>query len=331
MPCVALASGTAAMHLGLRALGVGADDEVFVSTLTFIASVNPIGYLCARPVFIDSEYASWNMDPDLLAEALSQRARSGRLPSAVVVVHLYGQTADMDPICDVCARHGVPVLEDAAEALGSTYKGRSAGTIGDVGVYSFNGNKIITTTSGGMLVSRSSAMVEKARYWSTQAREPGVAYQHVEVGYNYRMSNVLAGIGRGQWRVLAQRVRQRREVAFRYKDAFGDLDGLELMPQAEYGVHTNWLSCFLVDEARLGVSRDDLIRALHEENIESRPVWKPMHLQPVLRNAEVVGGRVAEDLFARGICLPSSSSLSEFEQERVIGTIRNAVRAKRLS
>jgi len=245
---LALASGTAAIHLGLRALGVAAGDNVFCSDLTFVASANPIVYLGARPVFIDSEPGNWNMDPVLLAEALEEAARRNRLPKAVVVVHLFGQCADMDPIAEACARYGVPILEDAAEALGSSYKGRPAGTLGDVAAFSFNGNKIITATGGGMLVSRDAELIRKAQFWSSQARDPGVAYHHSEMGYNYRMSNVLAGIGRGQLRVLDARVLQRREIALRYAEAFADLPGIKLMPQAEYGLHTNWLSCFLIDE-----------------------------------------------------------------------------------
>ena len=325
-PSVALASGTAAMHLGLRLLGVESGDEVFCPTLTFVASVNPVVYQGAAPVFLDCERASWNLDPNVLEDALRMRAVRRRLPRAVVVVHLFGQSADMDPITEVCARFGVPILEDAAEALGTTYKGKPAGSIAPVGVFSFNGNKIITTTGGGMLVARDPALVAKARYWSTQAREPGIAYHHTEVGYNYRMSNVIAGIGRGQLEVLDDRVRRRREIAFRYRDAFADLPGLELMPQAPWGTHTNWLSCFLVDEALFGAGRDELIAALDRADVESRPVWKPMHLQPLYRDAEVFGGSVADDLFARGICLPSSSNMTDEEQARVIAAVRSAAR-----
>ncbi len=326
---VALSSGTAGMHLGLRLLGVGPDDTVFCPSLTFVASVNPIGYLGARPVLIDSDRASWNMDPAILADALAEKAKRNALPKAVIVVHLYGQSADMDPIMEACRRYDVPVLEDAAEAVGTLYKGRPAGTIAPVGVYSFNGNKLITTTSGGMLVSDNREWIERARYWSQQAREPRVEYHHVDVGYNYRMSNVLAGIGRGQLEVLDQRVAQRRAVAFRYRDAFAELDGLEFMPQAPFGLHTNWLSCFLVDEAKLGTSRDALIAALGAEDIESRPVWKPMHMQPLYAQAECFGGDVSADLYNRGICLPSSSSLTVEDQQRVIDALRAAVRRGR--
>jgi pyridoxal phosphate-dependent aminotransferase EpsN len=329
LPCVALGSGTAAIHLAMRLLGVVPGDEVVCPTLTFIASVNPALWLGAKVVFLDSERTSWNLDPNLLEDFLKARAAVKRLPRVVEVVHLYGQSADMDAIMEVCTRYGVAVLEDAAEAVGTTYKGRPAGTIAEVGAYSFNGNKIITTTGGGMLVAHDRARVERARFWSQQARDPGVAYEHTQMGYNYRLSNVLAGIGRGQLEVLDDRVATRREIAFKYRDAFADLGGLDLMPQAQWGTHTNWLSVFVVDESTLGASRDELMRALEAENIESRPVWKPMHLQPVFRDAERHGGAVAEDVFRRGICLPSSTSMSAHDQERVIATIRAAVRRAR--
>jgi pyridoxal phosphate-dependent aminotransferase EpsN len=326
-PAVALASGTAALHLGLRVLGVRPGDEVVCPTLTFVATANPVVYQGARPLFVDSDHSTWNIDPQLLADVLRERARRGRVPKAVIVVHLFGQCCDMNPILDVCREYDVAVLEDAAEALGATYEGRHAGTLGDIGVFSFNGNKIITTTGGGMLVSKNREWVERARFWSQQARDPGVAYEHSELGYNYRMSNVLAGIGRGQLEVLDLRVQQRRSIAFRYRDAFADLDGISLMPQAPYGLHTNWLSCFLIDADKFGCSRDELMRRLDEANIESRPVWKPMHLQPLYAEAECYGGSVAEDLFRRGICLPSSSSLTIAEQLHVVNTVRRAAGA----
>jgi pyridoxal phosphate-dependent aminotransferase EpsN len=322
LPSVALASGTAALHLGLRLLGVGPGDEVVVPTLTFVASVNPIRYLGATPVLVDSDPATWMMDPRLLEELLARKAAAGRLPKAVVVVHLYGQSADLDPILAACRRFDVPVLEDAAEALGTLYKGRQVGALGALGVFSFNGNKIITTTGGGMLSSPRKDQVDKARFWSQQARDPGVAYEHTEMGYNYRLSNVLAGIGRGQLEVLDERVKQRRAVAFGYRDAFADLPGISLMPQAPYGLHTNWLSCFLVDAEAFGAGRDDVIRALDARNAEARPLWKPMHLQPLYASCERLGGAVAEDLFRRGLCLPSSSSLSAEEQALVVETVR---------
>lgn len=327
LPSVALSSGTAAMHLGLRLVGVGPGDQVFCPTLTFVASANPIRYLGAEPVFIDSDRATWNLDPSLLADALHRSAARNRLPRAVVVVHLYGQSADMDPILEVCARYGVPVIEDAAEALGATYKDRLPGAMGAAGVFSFNGNKIITTTGGGMLVSPNPEWVARARFWSQQARDPGVAYEHSECGYNYRMSNVLAGIGRGQLQILDLRVRQRRAIAFRYAGAFASLPGIRLMPQAPYGLHTNWLSCFLIDERAFGCSRDALIRGLDAAGVESRPVWKPMHLQPLYARCRRYGGQVAEDLFRRGICLPSSSSLTLEQQLYVVNQVRRAAAA----
>lgn len=326
LPCVALASGTAALHLGLKLLGVGRGDDVLCATLTFAASANPIVYEGARPVFVDSERASWNIDPDLVAETLEARAKANRLPKALVLVHLYGQSADLDRLEAVCGRYGVPILEDAAEALGTHYRGVQVGTRAPVSIFSFNGNKILTTSGGGMLVAKDRALVDKARFWSTQAREPVAHYEHKDIGYNYRLSNVLAGIGRGQLTVLEDRVAARRAIAFRYREAFADLQGIELMPQAAYGRHTNWLSVFLVDAPTFGASRDEILAALAKEDIEGRPVWKPMHLQPVFADAERVGGDVAADLFTRGLCLPSSSSLSASDQDRVIEVVRRLAR-----
>ncbi|HKY37054.1 MAG TPA: aminotransferase class I/II-fold pyridoxal phosphate-dependent enzyme [Polyangiaceae bacterium] len=325
LPSVALASGTAALHLALRLCGVGAGDVVLCPTLTFVASTNPIRYLGGRPVLLDSERLSWNLDPNLLEDAFNKCRR----PKAVIVVHLFGQSADLEPMVTLCERHGVPLIEDAAESLGSLYRGRPVGSFGAAAAFSFNGNKIITTTAGGMLTARRRDWVERARFWSQQARDPGVAFEHSELGYNYRMSNVLAGIGRGQLSVLDERVKQRRALAFRYRDAFANLEGIELMPQADWGLHTNWLSCFLVDEPRLGCSRDHLLRGLAALNIEARPVWKPMHLQPLYADAERFGGAVSEDLFARGLCLPSSSFLDAETQDRVIEAVRNTVFASR--
>jgi pyridoxal phosphate-dependent aminotransferase EpsN len=324
-PALAVASGTAAIHLGLLALGVGPGDEVLVSDLTFVASVNPVRYLGATPAFVDSDPATWMMSPGLLAEALETRARRGRLPKAVVVVHLYGQCADLEPIAAACRRHDVPLLEDAAEALGATYRGAAAGTFGEVAAFSFNGNKIITTSGGGMLVA-SWERVARARHWATQARAPRAEYHHDELGYNYRLSNVLAGIGLGQLEVLEARVAQRRAVFERYRAGLADVPGVVPMPEAPYGTSTRWLSCFLVDAEALGAARDDLLAALAAADVEARPVWKPMHLQPLYASCETIGGRVAADLYARGICLPSSSSLSGEDQERVIEVIRGVAR-----
>ena len=326
MPSVALSSGTAALHLALRLLDVGPGDDVFCPTLTFVATANPIAYLGARPVFLDSERESWNLDPNVLESALRRRARR---PKAVIVVHLFGQSADLDPIVALCEKYSTPLVEDAAEALGATYKGRNVGTFGCASVFSFNGNKIITTTGGGMLVAKERAWTDKARFWAQQARDSGRAYEHSELGYNYRMSNVLAGIGRGQLQVLDERVQQRRKIAFRYRDAFAGTPGLEFMPQAPWGLHTNWLSCFLVDEAVLGCSRDHIIDVLQERDIEARPIWKPMHLQALYSGAESHGGSVAEDLFQRGLCLPSSSFLDDQEQDRVIQGVFDAIDAAR--
>ncbi|KYC40114.1 pyridoxal phosphate-dependent aminotransferase [Scytonema hofmannii PCC 7110] len=317
----ALSSGTAAIHLALRLLGVDCGDEVFCSTLTFAATANPITYLGARPVFIDSDRTSWNMNPDLLKEALEQRARVGKLPKAVVLVHLYGQSADIDPILAACNLYEIPLIEDAAESLGATYKGRSPGTFGRIGIYSFNGNKIITTSGGGMLVSDEAKLVDKARFLATQARDPAPHYQHSEIGYNYRLSNVLAGIGRGQLRVLNERVAARRRNFKIYESALRHLPGIEFMPEAIFGHVTRWLTCLTIDPDAFGANREQVRLALAEQQIETRPVWKPLHLQPVFAACECIGGIVAEDLFERGLCLPSGSNLTEEDLERVIGAI----------
>lgn len=325
----ALSSGTAALHLALILVGVEAGDEVLVSSLTFSASVNPIAYLGARPVFIDSERSSWNLDPALLAEAIETRARAGRAPKAVVPVHLYGQSADMAPILEVCQRHGVAVVEDAAEALGASYKGRSPGTLGRTGIFSFNGNKILTTSGGGMLVSDDEALVVRTRKLATQARDPAPHYQHSEIGYNYRMSNVLAGIGRAQLQVLEERVAARRRNFEYYAEALGELPGIEFMPEAPWGRHTRWLTTLTIDPAAFGADREDVRLALEAENIEARPVWKPMHLQPVFAGYDTIGGSVAEDLFTRGLCLPSGSNLTEADLDRVVVVVRSVHLASR--
>jgi pyridoxal phosphate-dependent aminotransferase EpsN len=318
----AVSSGTAALHLALKLVGVGPGDEVMVSTFTFAASVNPILYLGAQPVFMDSARESWTLDPALLAEELGRRARVGRLPKALVLVHLYGQSADLDPVVELCERYGVVLVEDAAEALGAKYRGRAPGTFGRVGAFSFNGNKIITTSGGGMLVSDDEELVAYARKLATQAREPAPHYEHTEIGYNYRLSNVLAGIGRGQLRVLEERVQARRRNFELYLRLLGDLPGLEFMPEASWGRHTRWLTTLTVEPTEFGATREDVRRALEAENIESRPVWKPMHLQPLFAGYEVVGGAVSEALFARGLCLPSGSNLSEDDLLRVVEVVR---------
>lgn len=310
----------------LRVAGVGPGDEVWVSTLTFAGSVNPVLYEGATPVFVDSERRSWNMDPELLVDALEQRAKAGRLPKALVLVHLYGQSADIDPIAHACRHYGVILIEDAAEALGATYKGKTPGTFGLFGTYSFNGNKIITTSGGGMLVSDNEDLIAYARKLATQAREPVPHYEHTEIGYNYRMSNVLAGIGRAQLRVLEERVASRRRVFDYYFRHLSDLPGIEFMPEAPWGRHTRWLTTLTIDSEAFGATREEVRLALEAVNIESRPVWKPMHMQPVYKQCEAIGGAVAERLFRDGLCLPSSSQLTEQDLERVVEVIRGCVR-----
>ena len=316
----AVSSGTAALHLALKLVGVEAGDEVFCSTLTFVATANPIIYQGGIPVFIDSDRTSWNMNPDLLREALSRRARLGKLPKALVLVHLYGQSADIDPILEVCNEYEIPLIEDAAESLGATYKGRSPGTFGRIGIFSFNGNKIITTSGGGMLVSDDASIVAKARFLATQARDPAPHYQHSQIGYNYRLSNVLAGIGRGQLQVLSDRVEARRHNFEFYQQELG-LPGIEFMPEADFGRATRWLSCLTIDPVAFGADREQVRLALSSQQIETRPVWKPLHLQPIFAECEFIGSNVAEKLFEHGLCLPSGSNLTIEDRHRVTGAI----------
>jgi pyridoxal phosphate-dependent aminotransferase EpsN len=321
---LAVSSGTAALHLILRAIGVGVGDRVAVSSLTFAGSVWPIMYLGAQPVFIDSEAVSWNMDPALVAEYLDDAARSRLLPKALIVVHLYGQHADLDPIAAACAKHGVVLVEDAAESLGATYRGRQTGTTADFSILSFNGNKIITTTGGGAVLAKDEAALARMRKWANQSREPAVEYLHREYGFNYRMSNVLAGIGRGQLQVLDDRVRRRRAIFARYREAFADLSGIVMQPEAPWGVHTRWLTVLSIDPD-LPVSPRDMVVELEKENIEARPVWRPMHLQPIFADSQVIGGATAQRLYETGACLPSSSSLTEADQLRVIEAAKAAL------
>lgn len=318
----AVSSGTAALHLSLILSGVGPGDEVLVSTLTFAASVNPILYVGANPVFIGSERRSWNLDPELLADAIEVRVRAGRTPKAVIVVHLYGQAANLDPVLELCRRHEIAVIEDAAEALGATYGERSPGTFGQFGVFSFNGNKIITTGGGGMLVSADESMIVHARKLASQARDQAPHYQHSEIGYNYRLSNVLAGIGRAQLRVLDERVRRRREIFEFYRRSLEDLPGIDFMPEADWGRHTRWLTTLTLSESAFGATSRDVLDALERDNIEARPIWKPMHKQPVFSRYQAHGGAVSEDLFDRGLCLPSGSNLEQGDLDRVVASIR---------
>ncbi|MDE8033237.1 aminotransferase class I/II-fold pyridoxal phosphate-dependent enzyme [Erysipelothrix rhusiopathiae] len=316
---LALSSGTAAIHLALKLSNIKPGDNVFCQSLTFAATANPIMYEKANPIFIDSEYLTWNMSPDALRLAFEKHPDT----KVVIVVHLYGINARMDEIRQICDENNAILIEDAAESLGSTYKNKASGTIGDFGIYSFNGNKIITTSGGGMLVSSNQKMLDKARFWATQAREQARHYEHNEVGYNYRLSNVLAGIGRGQMRVLDKRVARKKEIFKRYKDGLGDLEGISFMPENEWSNNNYWLSSIIVKNAK--ISALDVIIALEKENIESRPVWKPMHLQPVFSEYDFISvdnQDISKDLFEHGVCLPSDTKMSELDQETVIEIIR---------
>jgi len=365
--CLALSSGTAGIHLALTHLDVGPGDEVFASTLTFIGSVAPITFLGAKPVFVDSDRTSWNMDPLLLAEALEACSKRGKLPKAVVPTDLYGQCVDYERINEICGQYEVPVIVDAAEAMGARYQrteggsqtsdgGRTGGWVhagkgAKTAVFSFNGNKIMTTSGGGMLASDDGDLIEHAQYLSQQARDPFVHYEHSEIGFNYRMSNILAAIGIGQLQVLDDRVEKKREIFDYYKSALSGLPGIEFMPEAFYGRSNRWLTVVLITPDEFGADREQVRLALEGENIESRPVWKPMHLQPVFNNgdersgkrkelektgasfgvkkryeARAVGGKVAEDLFDRGLCLPSGTATTHADLDHVIDAIRSCCR-----
>jgi dTDP-4-amino-4,6-dideoxygalactose transaminase len=316
--CAALSSGTAAIHLALVILGIKQGDEVICSTFTFSGSCNPIVYVGATPVFVDSELETWNMDPDLLEEAILDRIKKGKKPKAIVLVHLYGMPARLKELMAISRRYEIPVIEDAAEALGSTYFGQKAGTFGDFGVYSFNGNKIITTSGGGALVAKNEDWIKRARFLATQARDAAPHYQHSEIGYNYRLSNISAGIGLGQLEVLNERVRQRRANFEFYRVSLTHLPGLTFQPEMTGSFSNRWLTTILIDPSKSrGVTREDIRLALEKENIESRPLWKPMHLQPVFQQFPSYGGGVSEKLFEQGLCLPSGSALTEEELRRV--------------
>ena len=323
---VALSCGTAAMHLALKYLGVGPGDEVFASTLTFIGSVSPIIFQGASPVFIDSDRSTWNMDPNLLGNELISCALKGKLPKAVIPTDLYGQCTDYDQIQKICEYYDIPVVIDAAESLGAEYKDRCAGVAGRASVFSFNGNKIITTSGGGMLASNEKKFIDYARKLSQQAREPLPYYEHIEIGYNYRMSNILAAIGRGQLIVLDERIKRKRYIFEYYKNSLGNVPGIEFMPEASYGKSNRWLTVILITPQEFGVDREFVRLALEAENIESRPVWKPMHLQPVFKAFRCIKGNVAEDIFGRGLCLPSGTSMSESDIYRVVSVILNCKR-----
>ncbi len=320
--CAALSSGTAALHLAMHIAGVGPGDIVLASSLTFIGSVSPVTFLGAEPVFIDSDYESWNMDPDLLSEAVEHYISIGRKPKAVVPTDLYGQCADYDRILEVLKPHGIPMIVDAAESVGATYKGQHAGKGGLMAAYSFNGNKIITTSGGGLLASDDENLIVRARWLSQQAKEPLPHYEHNEVGYNYRMSNLVAAVGRGQLEVVPQRVERKREIYDFYEQELGECAGITFMPEADYGKCNRWLTVMLVDEDLFGASPDKIRITLEENNIESRPVWKPMHLQPVFKDNAFYGGKVSEDLFKRGICLPSGTSMTKEDLRRIVEIIK---------
>ena len=349
---VALCSGTAAMHLAMRNLDVGPGDEVFVSDHTFIGSVTPVLFQGATPAFIDSDRSTWNMDPDLLAEELSRCEEMGTLPKAVVPTDLYGQSCDVARIVAVCQPYGIPIVIDSAEALGATCNCSAAGMGGKAAVFSFNGNKIITTSGGGMLASEDKDFIEHARFLSQQARDPFPHYEHSEIGYNYRMSNIVAAIGRGQLTVLDERVKRKREIFEYYEGSLGDLPGVTFMPEAPYGKSNRWLTVILIDPKEFGVDRETIRLALEKENIESRPVWKPMHMQPVFEvnrwangkgqrangwegeakatgvrrryKARLVGGRISEEIFAKGLCLPSGTQMTESDLDRIVTAIIKA-------
>lgn len=312
----ALSSGTAAIHMALRAAGVGEGDIVFCPTLTFSATANPIIYQNAIPVFIDSDYETWNINPELLEEAFEKYPEV----KAVIVVHLYGLSADMDRIVEICDKYNVTLIEDAAESLGTYYKGKHTGTFGDYGIFSFNGNKIITTSGGGMLVSDKKERIEKVRFWATQSRDDARHYQHSELGFNYRMSNIVAGIGRGQLRVLDERIKKKKYIFEFYKSELEPLGRIEFMPVNEWNEPNYWLSCMIIND---NIKPLDIMETLEKENIESRPIWKPMHMQPFFAGYDYIGGDVSETLFKKGICLPSDTKMTDEDLKRVVDIIKS--------
>jgi len=318
LPCTALSSGTAALHLSLVLAGVGVGDEVLTSSFTFAATANSITYVGAKPVFIDSDWSSWNMDPNLLRQELQDCRQRNAMPKAVMAVDIVGQCCDYDAIESICREFEVPLIEDAAEALGASYKGRPAGTFGQYAAFSFNGNKIITTSGGGMLVCHSAKQASQARFLATQARDPAPHYEHSSVGYNYRLSNLLAAIGRGQLENLAQHVENRRAIFERYRVALEPIPGITMMPEIEGGVSTRWLSLLMIDPEKYGADREAVRLALEAQQIEARPAWKPMHCQPVFSGCRRRGGSVAEKIFRQGLCLPSGTMLSQADQDRII-------------
>ncbi len=318
----ALSSGTAALHLALIQLGVGYGDEVICQSFTFSASANPIKYLGANPVFVDSDPINWNMSPFFLEEAIKDRISKNKKPKAVIIVHLYGMPALMDEITAICSKYEIPLIEDSAEALGSTYKNKKCGTFGDFAILSFNGNKIITTSGGGALVGPTKETKEKTIFLSTQARDNAPHYQHSEIGYNYRLSNICAGIGRGQMEVLSDRIQQRRAINDFYKDVFSNIDAVKLFSEASSDFFSNhWLSSITIDKKVTTRTNQELMAAFAEENIETRPLWKPMHLQPVFNDCQYYGETVSEELFTAGLCLPSGSNITNDDKNRIYKVI----------
>ncbi len=318
----AVSSGTAALHLAAILAGVKSGDEVLCSTFTFAGSAFPVVYQGARPVFIDAEERSWNMDPQLVEKAVKARLKKGKRVRAAIVVHLYGQSANLDPIMDICKRYDITLIEDAAESLGATYKGKCTGTLGRIGIFSFNGNKIVTTSGGGMLVSRDKKIVDKARFFATQARDSAPHYEHSHIGYNYRLSNICAAIGRGQLAVLQERIETKRRIFDFYRERLSGIHGISFMPEAAWGKSNRWLTCLTIDPGKAGFASEDARRALEKENIESRPLWKPMHLQPVFSGAPAFVNGVSEKLFAHGLCLPSGTALTDEDLDRVARSVQ---------
>lgn len=329
---VAVNSGTAAIHLGLQVLGITKGDIVFCSSLTFIASANPIIYQGAIPVFIDSEEDSWNMSPVALEKALETARKNHMLPKAIILVHIFGQCSKLDEILAICQRYEVPIIEDAAESLGSMYKGKQTGSFGSLGIYSLNGNKIITSSGGGILVSNNEELLQQARFLATQARDKALHYQHSKIGYNYRLSNILAGVGIAQLEVLEERVHLRRGIFKRYKTALEAIEGIKFMPSLENTRGNRWLTALTIDKKEIGLSVKEVIQTFEAKNIEVRHVWKPLHIQPVFRNtdfySENSGQSVSEWLFKRGICLPSGSGMTIEEQDRVIDVLKTLLKVK---
>ena len=323
MHVAVLSSGTAAIHLALILLGIQRGDEVICQSMTFSASANPIIYQGATPIFVDSENETWNIDPGFMEEAIKDKIKKGKKPKAIIPVHLYGLPAKMNEILNVANKYEIPVIEDAAEALGSLYFKRKAGTFGDISCLSFNGNKIITTSGGGAIISKNENIINSARFLATQARDKAPHYQHSQIGYNYRMSNICAGVGRGQMIVLDQRVNKRREIFFKYKQLLENIPGVSFQKEPKGFFSNRWLTTIVLDPAKTpnGVSNEDVRLALEAQNIESRPLWKPMHLQPVFKNAPYYGNKISEDLFQKGLCLPSGSNLTEEEFNRISSKI----------